>query len=63
MEVSKVNFTNKSAKLSAEARLCLVFKGGDKDLIEDVFKSKVKSGKLGDSIKVKKDSAEFEPQG
>ena len=63
MEVSDVSFTNKTGKVSAEVKLCLVFKEGDKDLIEDVFKNKVLTGNLSDALPVLKDSAEFEPQG
>jgi len=64
VEVSKVSFTNKTGKLSAEARLCLVFIGGeDEDFIEVVFRNKVETGELDDGLPVKNDSAEFEPQG
>ena len=62
--MSKVSFTNKSDRPSAEAQLCLVFiEGGEEDFIEVVYKSRVKTGELSDSIKVITDSAEFEPQG
>ena len=62
--MSKVNFINKLDNAAAEAQLCLVFiEGGEEDFIEVVFKSRVKTGELSDSIKVITDSAEFEPQG
>ena len=63
MNVSEVTFRSKTNKLFAEAKLCLVFKGGDEDLIEDVFTNKVKSGKLDDNLKVVTDSAEFDSRG
>ena len=59
-----MSFTNKTGKLFAEARLCLVFLGGeDEDFIEDVFKKKVETGELDDGLPVMTDSAKFEPQG
>ena len=60
MNVSEVTFRSKTNKLFGEAKLCLVFKGGDEDLIEDVFTNKVKSGKLDDNLKVVTGSAEFD---
>ena len=61
MVVSGFNFTNKTGKVFAEVKLCLVFKEGD--FIEDVFKDKVLTGNLNDDLPVLKDSAEFQPLG
>ena len=63
MEVSEVSFTNKTGKVSAEVKLCLVFREGDKDFIEDVFKDKVLTGNLNNDLPVLKDSAEFQALG
>ena len=58
-----MNFTKKEDKVLASAQLCLVFKGGDKVFIEDVFKDKVATGKLDVGLTVIEGSAEFEPLG
>ena len=57
MKVSDVTFKNKTGKVFAEAKLCLVFTKGD--LIKDVFFEDVKDGELGETFPVVKDSAEF----
>ena len=59
MKVSDVTFKDKTSKVFAEAKLCLVFKKGE-DTIKDVFFDKVKTGKLAEGLPVVKDSAEFE---
>ena len=59
VKVSDVTFKDKTSKVFAEAKLCLVFKKGE-DTIKDVFFDKVKTGKLAEGLPVVKDSAEFE---
>ena len=63
VNVSAVNFANKEGKLFAEAKLSLVFKGGDAVFIEDVFKNKVATGELDADLPVVECSSEFEPLG
>jgi len=59
VKVSNVTFKNKTGKVFAEAKLCLVFTKGE-DSIKDVFFDKLKTGKLSENLPVVKDSAEFE---
>ena len=63
VKVSDVTFKNKTGKVFAEAKLCLVFTKEEKDLIKDVFFEEVKGGKLGKNLPVVKDSAEFNALG
>lgn len=63
VEVSEVKFSEQNGKTRMAAKLCLVVKGSDGGLIEDVFKAKVNTGYFHESFKVKIGSAEFQPEG
>ena len=57
--VAEVTLTKKENKVHVEGTLCLVFKGGDDDFIEDVFIIKVNTGKLSVQLTVIKGSGGF----
>ncbi len=61
--ISNVTLTEKDEMVFAKGKLCLVFNGDEKDFIEDVFKNKVKSGKLDEGFPVIICSTEFEAIG
>ena len=59
----KVTLAQKDGSVSVEAELCLFVVSDCKCVIEDVFKNKMKSGKLSKVILIKKCSEKFEPLG
>ena len=61
VKVSDVTFKDKTSKVFAEAKLCLVFTKGD--LIKDVFFKEVETGELDKNLLVVNDSAEFNALG
>ena len=63
MKVSDVTFKDKTGKVFAEAKLCLVFTEGEKDLIKDVFFKEVETGELDKNLLVVNGSAEFNALG
>ena len=60
---ANVTLAQKNGSVSVEAELCVLVVSDCKCVIEDVFKNKMKSGKLSEVISIQKGSEKFEPLG
>lgn len=63
INLTEVKFTEDEDDTRATLYLCLVVKGNNDVFIEDVFRAKVKTGRMYGYFEVRVDSAEFDYEG